>query len=109
MIKSLFLAVVVMFASTQIAMAYDSCCETPTKREASQTAAHDHSNHTHDHGKKSDKIDDHCAMSSHHTLAVTKDSTLAVPMKLASVSLFSQPLFHELLVGEGLIEPPSFA
>ena len=110
MVKSLLLSIVVMFASTQIAMAYDSCCETPTKREAAQAATHDHSNHSHDHGeKKSDKMADHCAMNGHHSLADIRENGLSVPMRTASDTAFGQPIFHELQVAEGLIEPPSFA
>jgi len=99
-----------IFTANQAAIAYDACCETPTKREASQAAAHDHSNHSHDHGeKKSDRMADHCAMNGHHSLADVRDNGLSVPMRSAADAAFGQPLFHELQVAEGLIEPPSIA
>lgn len=99
-----------IFTVNQAAMAYDACCENPVKSEASQAATHDHSTHNHDHGeKKSDKIADHCAMNGHHSLADVRDNGLTVPMRRAADATFGQPLFHELQVAEGLIEPPSFA
>lgn len=78
-------------------MAFDLCC------------ADEHASSHDDGSSKSEKTASHCPMSAHHSLAVIKDLAFTPPVITAAKSDFIQPSFHELLVGERLIEPPSRA